>query len=123
MVVVSRARFSGGLIEEMVDSLPYVVGSTTCTQKGFGFDNPATHSGAWTDMFLTQGLGQLTTTEVDLVQLFQNSRAKYTKIYHSRGDWPCFFGRDDYGTFNTNDHPDDNLPQGRFLCNDWLAAK
>ena len=135
------ACFSGGLIEEMVEAVAHVAGTTTCTQKGYirpgedqrrrprgaiGYDNAATRSGAWTDMFLTQGLKpRIGGGDVDLVQLFLESRSRYTRIYPSHGDWPCFFGRDAAGTFNTNDHPTETsqLPIGRFLCNDWLARK
>ena len=40
------ACYSGGLIEELLDALPNVVGTTTCTRKGFGYDDERTHSGA-----------------------------------------------------------------------------
>ena len=50
------ACFSGGLIEELLDSIPRVVGTTTCTRKGFGYDDERTHSGAWTHGFLTRWL-------------------------------------------------------------------
>lgn len=43
------ACFSGGLIEELLTSLPNVVGTTTCTKKGYGYDDADTQSGAWTN--------------------------------------------------------------------------
>ena len=36
--VTLDACFSGGLIEEVVSSLPWVVGTTTCSRKGYGYD-------------------------------------------------------------------------------------
>ena len=63
------ACFSGGLIEELLDALPNVVGTTTCTRKGYGYDDAATgasilvggtlaptKSGAWTNAFLLSAL-------------------------------------------------------------------
>lgn len=63
-------------------------------------------------MFLTHGLEQKKQDDVGL--LFEECRGKYTKIYHSRGDWPCFFGRRGKNTYNTNDRPNEPIPRGVF---------
>ena len=81
---------SGGLIEEMVDILPRVIGFTTCTRKGYGYDSSLTHSGAWTNQFLLQGLEKNDlNTNLDLIQVFEDARMEYCRTYHNKGDWPC----------------------------------
>lgn len=132
------ACFSGGIAKELVESVPNLIGSTTCTQKGYtqdwikqtkkttlsnGYDNGETQSGAWTDTFLTQGLRQLGIDEnIDLGLFFQQCHRTYTKTYRSRGDWPCFFGRIGDFTINTNDNPDTDVPIGTFWLRDWLLS-
>ena len=37
---------SGGLIEELLTALPSVVGTTTCTRKGYGYDCSSPGGGA-----------------------------------------------------------------------------
>ena len=32
------ACFSGGIIEELVKCIPNVIGTTTCSKKGYGYD-------------------------------------------------------------------------------------
>jgi hypothetical protein len=119
------ACFSGGLIEELLDALPHVVGTTTCTRKGYGYDNAATHSGAWTNGFLTQGLRRRPPGEdVDLAALYVAARDVYARQYANKGDRPCFFGRTTgVRPCNTDDpaHAQDQLPLRAFMSREWLA--
>ena len=80
------ACYSGGLIEELLNSLPNVVGTTTCTRKGYGYDDEGTHSGAWTNAFLTERLLRDPQTNLDLVTVFQESCGKYCTVHpaHTR---------------------------------------
>jgi len=71
-------------------------------------------------MFLNQGLSQETANEIDLVDLFNKSRERYSRVYKSRGDWPCFFIKDGSTVCNTNDNPNDVLPLGVYNKSDWL---
>ena len=119
------ACFSGGLIEELLDALPHVVGSTTCTRKGFGYDDAATSSGAWTNGFLTQGLMHARCEDVDLAALYTSARDAYVRQYASQGDRPCFFGRTaGVAPCNTEDprHASDVLPRRAFMARDWLLV-
>ena len=117
------ACFSGGLIEELLEALPNVVGTTTCTRKGYGYDNAATCSGAWTNGFLTQGLaGRPPGDNVDLAALYTAARAQYCRSYPNQGDRPCFFGRTaGIAPCNTEGHTNDVLPQRVFMSRDWLS--
>lgn len=122
-----------------MEAVPCVVGTTTCTQKGYGYgdailcplnrkkkdgechslDSSVTQSGAWTDTFLVQGLqGQQEC--LDLVELYENCRAKYQRQYQSRGDWPCFFANDGAVSLNTNDQSNCVLPRARFIVTNYL---
>ena len=107
------ACFSGGLIEELLDSLPNVVGTTTCTRKGYGYDDAATHSGAWTHGFLMQSLVPRMNENLDLAQLFQDAHAKYVAAHSSRGDQPCFFAKSSSVLQPINTESDG---QGSLLC-------
>ena len=118
--MVPRTRFSGGLIEELLHSLPRVVGTTTCTRKGYGYDNPTTHSGAWTHGFLTQGL--MLRPDADLGALYTEARRRYITQYPSAGDRPCFFGRtDNVAPCNTESLSESEPPPHVFHARDWLA--
>ena len=78
----NRRCFSGGLIlfvdlpiehvtsSELTQSVAHIIGTSTCTQKGYGYDAGGSHSGAWTDMFLSRGLRLHTNEDVDLVVLY-----------------------------------------------------
>lgn len=117
------ACFSGGLIEELLEALPHVVGTTTCTKKGYGYDNEATHSGAWTDAFLTRGLRPAAGQSVDLAALYAQTQARYCQEHGSRGDRPCFFART-AGVAPCNTEagtPVTDLPLRTFLSRDWLV--
>jgi hypothetical protein len=115
------ACFSGGLIEELLDSLPNVMGTTTCTRKGYGYDDAETCSGAWTNGFLTRKLAQSTRENLDLAAVFADAQNKYVTAHPSRGDRPCFFGR--CAGYNVNTESDEftTLPQGVFTTQNWLA--
>lgn len=117
------ACYSGGLIEELLDSLPNVVGTTTCTRKGYGYDDAGTHSGAWTNGFLTCCLARRMFENLDLARIFSDAQAKYTASHPNRGDWPCFFGRSAIRSCVTNtDNPGSRPPPtGVFMSHDWLA--
>ena len=117
------ACYSGGLIEELLDSLPNVVGTTTCTRKGYGYDDAGTHSGAWTNGFLTCSLSRQVFENLDLARVFVNAFAKYVAAHPNRGDRPCFFGRSvkNPSPVNTEEANSSLLPMGAYMSHEWLA--
>lgn len=121
---MNDACFSGGIIEEVLEALPSVVGTTTCTRRGYGYDSQATHSGAWTNGFLSEGLATRIGQDVDLAALYMQARDVYVSKYPSRGDRPCFFGRaPGYTGCNTEDplNVAQEPKRGLFMTREWLA--
>jgi hypothetical protein len=116
------ACLSGGIIAEILDALPRVVGTTTATRAGFGYDSSATQSGAWTSTFLVKGLMApgLSHRNVDLSQHFTACHDAYVGLYRNPADQPCFFGRTHDERWNTEEDPHATLPAGTFMANDWL---
>ena len=61
VLIIIDACYSGGLIDNLqarcgeAADAPWFI-ATTCTMSGFGFDDAATHHGAWTNAFLIRGL-------------------------------------------------------------------
>jgi hypothetical protein len=117
------ACFSGGIIEELLDALPAVMGTTTCTRKGYGYDNAVTQSGAWTNRFLTCNLRTVPANkDADLALLFQTAVEAYVKEYTDAGDRPCFFGRTP-GTPPCNTElraGTASIPRQVFMLRQWL---
>lgn len=104
------ACFSGGLAAELLAALPRVVGTTTCTRKGYGYDQGEVEHGAWTQAFLVQGLGAPAgaAPDADLGALFRDRCAAYVRTHPDRGDRPCLFARLDGGrAYDTEARPDD----------------
>jgi hypothetical protein len=114
------ACFSGGLIEELLVAIPNIVGTTTCTRKGYGYDDAETCSGAWTNAFLHGKLAKSLRDNADLVQVFTDAQAKYVTSHPSRGDRPCFFGRCSGYNINTENDEMATLPRGVFTTEVWL---
>ena len=143
--------------------MPHIVGTTTCTRKGYarngpvrgpvrgdaGYDNAGTHSGAWTNQFLTEGLNAGPNDNIDLARLFEQTHGLYVKTYPQRGDAPCFFARTDgvsrgrirgarplsTSPCNTDDAPTrpsaagpgrwgaapaDAIPKNTYMSSEWL---
>ena len=122
------ACFSGGFIPELVSMVPRIVGSTTCTRKGYGYDVSTFHHGAWTQEFLIEGLcDRIGAQDTDLVQLFQEAQANYSKVHRQRGDQPCFFGHVDGHMYNTEEMlgnltgSSTVLPSHTFSLRDWIG--
>ena len=117
------ACYSGGLIEELLDALPNVLGTTTCSRKGYGYDDAETQSGAWTNGFLTSKLAKHMQDDLDLGQVFTEAHAKYISHHSSQGDWPCFFARMvGYNrVINTEKDASSTVPRGVFMSHTWLA--
>lgn len=131
---VTRARtfvfldacFSGGIIGELLRDLPGgVVGTTTCSRKGYGYDDSSSQSGAWTNEFLTRGLAPRLSreTSVDLGSLFTAARARYIQRFPKAGDRPAFFGRtpDNRVRVDTEADPGSAPPERVFMASDWLC--
>lgn len=115
------ACFSGGILEELVATIPYSFGTSTCSQKGYGYDESINQHGAWTNTFLTEGLERHRHLggQVDMVVLFQNAYTTYVKRHHSYGDRPCCFlslNGQKYNTNLVNEDPS-HLPQGVVTVN------
>ena len=120
------ACFSGGIIEEVLEALPNVVGSTTCTRKGYGYDSQATCSGAWTNGFLMEGLVARAQKDMytDLAALYIQARDTYVAQYPNHGDRPCFFGRaPGCAPCNTEEslRASEEPKKGVFLVREWLG--
>lgn len=121
------ACLSGGIIEEVLDALPRVVGSTTATRAGFGYDSSLSRSGAWTATFLVNGLMASQSNDVDLAAHFAVCHKSYRDQYRSPVDQPCFFGRVADRRWNTEESVMGNggggtvsLPANVFRVADWL---
>ena len=102
----------------MLDAVPRVVGTTTATRAGFGFDSPVTRSGAWTSAFLVQGL--MARPAPDLARHFTACHDAYVCEHRAPADQPCFFGRLDDRRWNTEENPLLPLPPDTFRLDDWL---
>jgi hypothetical protein len=112
---------SGGIIEELLQALPRVVGTTTSTRSGVGFDSQTTHSGAWTHYFLNTGLGAVRAAEnPDLVAVFREAHRNHTAVFRRAADRPCFFARSSGAVYNTEPDPNCALPSQTFMAADWL---
>lgn len=114
------ACLSGGLLLELVATLPRCFVTSTCSQSGFGYDENASQHGAWTETFLVETLMRRRGADasggergLDLVAAFQDAYAAYIRRYGSRRDRPCCGLRVGDRRFNTNDgqEPSD-LPRG-----------
>jgi hypothetical protein len=118
---------NAGCIPELLASVPRIVGSTTCTRKGFGYDVSSFHHGAWTHEYLINGLcNRVGSGDGDLAQLFQDARNNYVKVHRQRGDQPCFFAHVDGHTYNTEDlggTPSTSvvLPSQTFGVREWIG--
>jgi hypothetical protein len=118
---------SGGIIDALLRALPYVVGTTTSTRDGRGYDLSVTQSGAWTNEFLLQGLVVTAKKENgggDLCRIFRSAHDRYARKLRLEVDRPWFFGRIGPRTYNTERMrtPDatQSLPVGTFRVDDWL---
>lgn len=118
---------SGGIIPELLQALPRVIGTTTATRSGVGYDSHETHSGAWTHYFLKQGLVALATpmvtaADTDLVQVFEDAHRDHTNVFQKVADRPCFFARSEgTGVYNTEpNHALCYLPRNTFMLSEWL---
>lgn len=98
------ACFSGGILQELVANIPNSFGTSTCSQKGYGYDESVSAHGAWTESFLVEGLDRRRAEGggLDLVALFQEAYRSYTKRHTARGDRPCCFLRLGNRQYNTN---------------------
>lgn len=47
--------FSGGFLDEL-QTIPNVICLTTCSANGYGYDDPTSQHGMWTNQFLKEGL-------------------------------------------------------------------
>lgn len=121
------ACFSGGILLELVSSIPHCFGTSTCSQKGYGYDESISQHGAWTEQFLVEGLLRRAPREggaLDLVALFQEAYRLYVARHASRGDRPCCFGRLGDLHFNTNDVEEPSaLPCGLLLSRDIFGVQ
>lgn len=119
------ACFSGGLLAELVEALPRSCGTSTCSQKGYGYDESVHQHGAWTQTFLLDHLVAGRAREggrLDLVGLFQQAYASYVRRHPSRGDRPCFFARMGDVRLNTNDVQEPaQLPLGVVSAHDMFG--
>lgn len=88
------ACFSGGLIDELIDSVKNVCGTSTCTANGYGYDMASLKHGAWTSEFLCRNLmSPISTLSNDLYDVFIRAAGAYRRQHSAKGDAPCFFGR------------------------------
>lgn len=119
---------SGGVIDGLVRALPSVVGSTTATRDGLGYELSLTQSGAWTNEFLLSGLmavhpGGADGEDGDLCAIFRDAYARYIRKMRKVADAPCFFGRVGDQSYNTERQLSKTvraLPLGVFPVRDWL---
>lgn len=115
------ACFSGGMLQELVESIPNSCGTSTCSEKGYGYDESQNQHGAWTEQFLVEGLQRQGALggSLDLIALFQECYAKYVHTHTSRGDRPCLFaniGGQQYDTDRLQEPT--QLPRGVLFARD-----
>jgi hypothetical protein len=81
--------FSGGLLDELT-ALPNVTCLTTCTKKGYGYDNAQQKNGAWTYCFLQKGLIEKFGGAAPVSQVFDWAKTNYPSISGNKdaGDQP-----------------------------------
>lgn len=112
---------SGRIIDDVLRVVTSVVGCTTATCTGVGYDSALTRSGAWTHSFLHRGLLPLGAgANADLVGVFREALVRHTATYRRTVDRPCFFARIAGRSYNTEPDPRAELPVGTFLSDDWL---
>ena len=113
---------SGGMIEEILQAVPRVFGTTTSNEVGFGYDDTKYDLGAWTHRFASQGLMQKKHgVPNDLVTVFESARTEYKQRYAARHDQPCLFARDGNTEADKWDSRYTALPPlGRFLRTGFL---
>jgi hypothetical protein len=113
---------SGGIIHELTQALPYVIGTTTSTRSGLGYDSYEAHSGAWTHYFLHRRLlASDAPIDPDLVQVFREAHREHTAQFRRTSDRPCFFARTpDGGVLDTEVNASLILPVNTYLVSDWL---
>lgn len=118
------ACYSGGIVAELVHNLPAVVGTTTCSRNGYGYDDASNCSGAWTHTFLTCGLAPRRRENTDLVAVFKAAKAQYVRRFPNAGDQPAFFGRTPDGRVRVDSEADPGvpLPERVFMTRDWLLG-
>ena len=77
------ACFSGGILQELVASIPCSFGTSTCSQKGYGYDESMNQHGAWTHTFLVRGLESRVPEggRTDLVAVFQDAYQLYVQTH------------------------------------------
>lgn len=69
--------YSGGMLDDLAD-LPNVFATSTCSDRGYGYDDYRSKSGAYTNQFLTKGLkGIFKDGKTPLRHVFNWSRVKY----------------------------------------------
>lgn len=86
-----------------------MVGTTTCTRKGYGYDDGSFKHGAWTETFLVEGILpglRNQGAEMDVLTLFRDCRERYVRSHSQRGDRPCFFARLGPGSESINTEED-----------------
>ena len=109
-------------MEEIGASLPSVFATTTCSQKGYGYDESAVHHGAWTNAFLEKHLVTCP-DDLDLADIFQRAYHEYLQTHTDRGDRPCCVMRTKNTTYDTNQNENavDGLPRGVFTLSEMFG--
>ena len=111
--------FSGGLVEELIEAVPNICGTTTCTENGYGYDMSSLKHGAWTSQFLCHNLmNPISSLSNDLYDIFLRAATAYRRDHANKGDSPCFFGR--CGGFRYNSKQIAQHAYGRFHLNELL---
>ncbi len=90
---------SGGFLPELQANNPVgtVYVTTTCTAKGYGYDEPAYENGAWTYWFLDAGLIQGGSGQLDMEGNFDWAYSYYTHM--GRNDRPQEWDEDGSNLF------------------------
>ena len=69
--------FSGGMLDEL-KSIDKIFATSTCTEKGYGYDDPDSKNGAWTQCFLEDTLAKYDyKDDIDLIKVFNDAKEKY----------------------------------------------
>lgn len=111
---------------ELAAAIPCSFGTSTCSQKGYGYDESINQHGAWTNAFLSQGLERKRSSggRLDMVTLFQDTYNAYVRDHPSYGDRPCCFLSVKGQAYNTNNLSDPSkLPRGVVTAGDVFGTR
>lgn len=81
--------YSGGMLDEL-SKMNNIFATSTCNEKGFGYDDVRSKNGMWTQVFLEDTLYKLINDlTINLVYVFNNAVAKYPYSGNDRPIMSC----------------------------------